>query len=58
MSINGANRLGSNSLPELLVFGRRAGVAAAEFAGRRCRDRARPCARRPPTSGGGWSATC
>jgi fumarate reductase flavoprotein subunit len=32
VSINGANRLGSNSLPELLVFGRRAGVAAAEFA--------------------------
>ena len=32
MSINGANRLGSNSLPELLVFGRRAGRAAAEYA--------------------------
>jgi fumarate reductase flavoprotein subunit len=32
VSINGANRLGSNSLPELLVFGRRAGVAAAGFA--------------------------
>jgi len=32
VSINGANRLGSNSLPELLVFGRRAGVVAAEFA--------------------------
>jgi fumarate reductase flavoprotein subunit len=32
VSINGANRLGSNSLPELLVFGRRAGVAAAEYA--------------------------
>ncbi|MEV4563520.1 fumarate reductase (quinol) flavoprotein subunit [Nonomuraea sp. NPDC049419] len=32
VSINGANRLGSNSLPEILVFGRRAGVAAAEFA--------------------------
>ena len=32
VSINGANRLGSNSLPELLVFGRRAGIAAAEFA--------------------------
>src|SRR6187431_3757839 len=32
VSINGANRLGSNSLPELLVFGARAGVAAAEFA--------------------------
>ncbi len=32
VSINGANRLGSNSLTELLVFGARAGVAAAEFA--------------------------
>ncbi|MGH3784898.1 MAG: fumarate reductase (quinol) flavoprotein subunit [Pseudonocardiaceae bacterium] len=30
VSINGANRLGSNSLPELLVFGARAGRAAAE----------------------------
>ena len=32
VSINGANRLGSNSLPELLVFGTRAGRAAAEYA--------------------------
>ena len=32
VSINGANRLGSNSLPELLVFGGRAGRAAASFA--------------------------
>src|SRR3974390_2159927 len=32
VSINGANRLGSNSLPECLVFGERAGRAAAEFA--------------------------
>lgn len=32
VSINGANRLGSNSLPEILVFGARAGVAAAEYA--------------------------
>ena len=32
VSINGANRLGSNSLTELLVFGRRAGTAAAQFA--------------------------
>jgi fumarate reductase flavoprotein subunit len=29
VSINGANRLGSNSLPELFVFGARAGKAAA-----------------------------
>ncbi|HUF28190.1 MAG TPA: fumarate reductase (quinol) flavoprotein subunit [Gemmatimonadaceae bacterium] len=39
VSINGANRLGSNSLPELLVFGARAGRAAAEFVSAR---------RRPP----------
>ncbi len=32
VSINGANRLGSNSLTELLVFGRRAGASAAAFA--------------------------
>ena len=32
VSINGANRLGSNSLTELLVFGARAGNAAAKFA--------------------------
>ena len=31
VSINGANRLGSNSLTELLVFGRRAGNNAAKF---------------------------
>jgi fumarate reductase flavoprotein subunit len=32
VSINGANRLGSNSLTECLVFGARAGKAAVEFA--------------------------
>ena len=32
ISINGANRLGSNSLTKLLVFGKRAGIAAAEYA--------------------------
>jgi fumarate reductase flavoprotein subunit len=32
VTINGANRLGSNSLPECLVFGARAGMAAAEYA--------------------------
>jgi fumarate reductase flavoprotein subunit len=32
VSINGANRLGSNSLPEILVFGARAGAAAAAYA--------------------------
>lgn len=33
VSINGANRLGSNSLSECLVFGARAGAAAAVYAG-------------------------
>jgi succinate dehydrogenase flavoprotein subunit len=37
VSINGANRLGSNSLTEILVFGARAGKAAAAFA---CEQRA------------------
>ena len=32
VSINGANRLGSNSLAEILVFGTRAGAAAAQLA--------------------------
>src|SRR6266540_3909329 len=32
VSINGSNRLGSNSLTEILVFGARAGTAAAAFA--------------------------
>jgi succinate dehydrogenase / fumarate reductase flavoprotein subunit len=32
--LHGANRLGGNSLSDLLVFGRRAGIAAAEHAGR------------------------
>ncbi len=35
VNINGANRLGSNSLTELFVFGARAGRAAAEFAAAR-----------------------
>ncbi len=32
VSLNGANRLGSNSLTELLVFGKRAARSAAQFA--------------------------
>ncbi|HEY3306425.1 MAG TPA: fumarate reductase (quinol) flavoprotein subunit [Candidatus Binatia bacterium] len=35
VSINGANRLGSNSLTELLVFGARAGRAAVQYAASR-----------------------
>jgi len=33
VSINGANRLGSNSLTELLVFGRRAAMSAMKYLG-------------------------
>jgi fumarate reductase flavoprotein subunit len=42
VSINGANRLGSNSLTELLVFGRRAGENAARFALERQEARTSP----------------
>jgi len=38
VGINGANRLGGNSLSDLLVFGKRAG----EFAGKYAKDRAAP----------------
>jgi succinate dehydrogenase / fumarate reductase, flavoprotein subunit len=34
VSVHGANRLGTNSLLDINVFGRRAGVAAAEYASR------------------------
>jgi succinate dehydrogenase / fumarate reductase, flavoprotein subunit len=36
--MHGANRLGGNSLSDLLVFGRRAGMAAADFAEGRSAD--------------------
>jgi len=32
--VHGANRLGGNALPEMSVFGKRAGMRAAEYAGR------------------------
>jgi len=44
VSINGANRLGSNSLTELLVFGARAGRAAARHALERPALRTNPLA--------------
>ena len=52
--MHGSNRLGGNSLSDLLVFGRRAGLGAAEYVTRRCR-RGRRCAtptwpRRRPTA--------
>ena len=46
VSINGSNRLGSNSLGELLVFGARAGKSAVEYHGQRIRsDQSQPFAR-------------
>lgn len=33
VSVHGANRLGTNSLVELIVFGRRAGIAIADYIG-------------------------
>src|SRR5205823_13670756 len=38
--LHGANRLGGNSLSDLLVFGMRAGKFAAEYAGRQASPRA------------------
>src|SRR3712207_4760037 len=35
VSVHGANRLGTNSLLDINVFGRRAGIAAAEYAATR-----------------------
>ena len=42
VSLNGSNRLGSNSLGELLVFGARAGRAAAEYASQTAMPSANP----------------
>src|SRR6266478_7639886 len=44
VSINGANRLGSNSLTELLVFGARAGQSAARYAMERPAVKSNPVA--------------
>ncbi len=58
--MHGANRLGGNSLSDLLVFGRRAGIGAAEFAdgrsgavhARRGSDHTRPSTPPWPRSSG------
>ena len=51
VSVHGANRLGTNSLLDINVFGRRAGIDAAEYADdRRLR-------RDPGEPGGRWSST-
>ena len=64
VSVHGSNRLGTNSLLDINVFGRRAGIAAAEYAATRSppgaaraarsrRHRAgRATARRPPAPSG------
>ncbi|HXJ85163.1 MAG TPA: fumarate reductase (quinol) flavoprotein subunit [Candidatus Methylomirabilis sp.] len=44
VSINGGNRLGSNSLTELLVFGNRAGQSAARYALERPAPKSNPIA--------------
>ena len=56
VSVHGANRLGSNSLIDLVVFGRAAGLRAAEIAegGRRASPtcpRTAPTARSPASTG-------
>ena len=56
VSINGANRLGSNSLPECLVFGARAGRAAAAFAARAESSRPARSWPRPAMKKKGWKS--
>ena len=49
VSVHGANRLGTNSLVDLVVYGRRTGRAMAEYAARpRVRSTCRPTRRPPP----------
>ena len=54
VSVHGSNRLGTNSLLDINVFGRRAGIAAADFAAERPLGRA---ARAPRAAGRrAWSS--
>jgi fumarate reductase flavoprotein subunit len=55
VSINGANRLGSNSLTELLVFGARASHAAAEIRVIGEEATSRPSSHRRRTSSVAWT---
>ena len=50
--INGANRLGGNSLSDLIVFGKRAGEFAAKFAKENSHGQDRQCQDRPACAGG------
>jgi fumarate reductase flavoprotein subunit len=52
VGIHGANRLGSNSLTELLVFGKVAGIEAAEFARRVANSNADTLRRQAEAAGG------
>ena len=47
VSVHGANRLGTNSLLDILVFGRRAGIAMAEQLGEQPKGAERPMPDRP-----------
>ena len=58
VSINGANRLGSNSLPELLVFGARAGTGRGGIRVEQPRRQPAASSRRRPTSSGASSTIC
>ena len=58
VSINGANRLGSNSLAEMLVFGARAGRGAAAFAKANKLGASGAGGSEAPTRPRPWSAIC
>ena len=51
--MHGSNRLGGNSLSDLLVFGRRAGLGAADYV-RALSPSGRRCPRRPSTRPPSW----
>ena len=57
MSVHGSNRLGTNSLLDINVFGRRAGIAAAEYAARR-RPQPELPENRSRAGHGAWSSGC
>ena len=50
VSVHGSNRLGTNSLLDINVFGKRAGIAAAAYAADRRRSSSCPRTPRPPSS--------
>ena len=50
VSVHGSNRLGTNSLLDINVFGKRAGISAAEVRARPRRSSSSPRTPRPPSS--------